>query len=212
MKNSTNMPYENIVVIIGRVLSINKVHERLGASFYEVNVRINRLTAGKYDDVIIYAPQWAMPTVGLAVGDTVRLVGEVRVYKNRNSLWQAKCMKVYTKKIAIVGPDAPHTNRVELIGDICRVWNKRKTPLTDRVLTDFSVLVYRTEGYSKGDRSDLIHCIAWGDEEYEKVNHSGEKVHIIGRIQQRAFEKEHENGTSTKEFTYEISCRVINIC
>ena len=81
MKNSTNMPYENIVVIIGRVLSINKVHERLGASFYEVNVRINRLTAGKYDDVIIYAPQWAMPTVGLAVGDTVRLVGLAKKHK-----------------------------------------------------------------------------------------------------------------------------------
>lgn len=210
MKNS-NQPYENIAVIIGKLVNLRKVHERLGAAFYEITVRVDRLTAGKHDDIVVYAPQWALPG-RIAISDTIRLVGELRIYKNRNSLWQAKCMKVYTKRIDIVAPTVPHKNRVELIGDIIQVWNKRETPLTNRVLTDFSLLVYRMEGYSKGERSDLIHCIAWGDEDFEKINQAtGEKLRVIGRIQERPFEKKHSNGTVTKEKTHEVSCRAIEI-
>ena len=207
----TNKPYENIAVIIGKLMNLRKVHERLGATFYEITVRVNRTTPGKYDNIIVYAPQWALPD-GIAINDTIRLIGEVRIYKNRNSLWQAKCMKVYTKRIDVVGSTVPHTNRVELIGDICQVWGKRKIPLTERVITELALMVYRTEGYSKGERADRIHCIAWGDS-LEKVHHEPDtKVHVIGRIQERTFEKENPNGTVAKETTHEVSCQVIENC
>ena len=208
---TSNMSYENIAVIIGYLVNLRKVHERLGAAFYEITVRVNRTTEGKHDDIVVYAPQWALPAK-IAISDTIRLTGEVRVYKNRNSLWQAKCMKVYTKKIDIMAPNAPHTNRVELIGDVCKVWNRRTTPISGRVLTDFSVAVHRTGGYSKGDRSDHIHCIAWSNAEYEKIKDSvGKKAKIVGRIQERTFEKQRENGTVTKETIHEISCSSIEI-
>lgn len=206
-----NQPYENIVVLIGKLFDIRKVHERLGAAFYEITLRVNRTTPGKHDDITVYAPEWALPE-GITIGDTIRLMGEARIYKNRTSLWQAKCLKVYTKKITIVANDAPHTNRVELIGDIIQVWNKRTTPLTNRLITDFSLLVCRMEGYSKGERSDLIHCIAWGDSDFEKINNAeGRKLRVIGRVQERSFDKDHSDGTRTKENTHEISCRTIEI-
>lgn len=208
----TNKPYENIAVIIGKLMNMRKVHERLGAAFYEIKVRVNRQTPGKHDDIIVYAPQWALPG-GIAISDTIRLVGELRIYKNRNSLWQAKCMKVYTKRIDVVASTVPHTNRVELIGDICQVWGKRKTPLTERVITELALMVYRTEGYSKGERADRIHCIVWGEDGLANVSHDpDDKVHIIGRIQERTFEKEHPDGKVTKETTHEVSCQIIENC
>ena len=210
MKTS-KLAYENFVTIIGKVVSITKANERLGAAFYEIGVRVNRATAGKYDDVIVYAPEWARPEE-FFIGKTVKLNGELRIYKNRRSLWQSKQMMVYTKKITIVDDNVPHINEVELIGDLHQFCESRKTPLTDRVITDFSILVYRTGGYCKGERFEIIHCIAWRDqtEEFQKILNDNGKVHVFGRIQQRAFEKKHSNGTVTNEFVHEISCRSVN--
>ena len=208
---ASNLPYKNTALIIGKLISCRKVHEQLGAAFYDLTLRVNRLTDGKHDDIVIYAPQWALPG-RIAISDTLRVVGEVRTYKNLNSLWQSKCIKVYTKKITIVDANVPHTNRVELIGNLSKVGKKRNIPITNKVMTDFSVVVYRTEGYSKGERSDFINCVAWGNEIFAKLNHSvSKKIRIIGRIQERTFEKRHSNDTVTKETVHEISCASIEI-
>lgn len=205
-----SMVTENFIALIGKVESITKIHERLGASYYEIELVVNRTTEGKCDHIVVYAPHWALPKE-FALDKTVRVIGEVRTYKNRISSWQAKRTMVYTKKIIMASDNSPHINQVEIIGELHQVWNPRETPLSGKMITDFSVLVLRNDGYGKGERADLVHCLAWGEQAavFNEIIENGGRIRILGRLQERKFEKQHPNGKVTKETIHEISCRAI---
>lgn len=206
----TNAMYENAVVLVGKVMNVALSHQQLGMSYYELTVRVNRLTEGKYDDVPVLAPQWAVRNI--EDGMTVKVCGELRMYKNRGIGWQAKHLMVYTKKVQVVPCKTAHVNDVKLIGDIKNIWEIRKTPLTDRVITDFSVMVKRQNGYGKNEKAEVIHCIAWSEQaNFVSSLHLDTKVMIFGRVQARAFDKKHSDGTQTQEWVHEVSCRSVRL-
>lgn len=206
----TNVMYENNVTLVGKVTNKLLSHQQLGMSYYEITVRVNRLTEGKYDEIPVLTPQWVVKNI--EEGMTVKVCGELRVYKNRGATWQAKRLMVFTKKVQVLSGETEHVNQVSLVGNLHNVWEARKTPLSERVITDFSVMIDRTAGYGKHSKADVIHCIAWSEQANFVSNlPTGTNLNISGRVQARAFDKRHSDGSVTKEWVHEVSCRSVRV-
>ena len=92
------------------------------------------------------------------------------------------------------------SNEVTLTGYICKKPIYRKTPF-GREIADVLLAVNRA--YNK---SDYIPCIAWGrNARFCENMQVGTELKIIGRVQSRAYEKKHEDGTIENRMAYEVS-------
>lgn len=121
---------------------------------------------------------------GVAAGDIVEVVGEVRTRNNNGKV------EVFIFAQSIAGTLASDTNEVVLSGNICKPPIYRVTPL-GREITDIILAVHRLYG------TDFIPCIAWGKyAKYSSHFKVGDRVDLRGRFQSR----EHRKGVS-----YEVS-------
>ena len=92
------------------------------------------------------------------------------------------------------------SNEVTLNGYICKKPIYRQTPF-GREIADLLLAVNRA--YNK---SDYIPCIAWGrNARFCENMQVGTELKIIGRVQSRAYEKKHEDGTIENRMAYEVS-------
>ena len=92
------------------------------------------------------------------------------------------------------------TNEVVLVGYICKKPIYRQTPF-GREISDLLLAVNRA--YNK---SDYIPCIAWGrNARFCQNLEVGTEVKVVGRVQSRAYEKKHEDGTIENRVAYEVS-------
>ena len=92
------------------------------------------------------------------------------------------------------------SNEVILTGYICKTPIYRQTPF-GREIADILLAVNRA--YNK---SDYIPCITWGrNARYCSKMPVGTEVKVIGRVQSRAYEKKHEDGTVEQKVAYEVS-------
>lgn len=202
----TNTMYENNVTLVGQVMEITLSHRTFNTSYYELLIRVNRTTDGKYDDIPVIAPEWLAKN--LENDKTIMIHGQLRIYKNSISTWQRKRIMVFAKSIRVVNDYSFHINQVTLIGDVHRVSPLRFTPLSTRLICDFSIIVHRAD-YNK---FDTIFCIAWGNKaNYVSSLKDGAKVKIEGRIQTRAFTKKHPDGSESQETVQEVSCTSVQL-
>ncbi len=197
--------FANSAVLVGKVMNIAESHQQFGVSYYDIVLRVNRTTVGKYDDIVVCAPEWLKKPI--EEGMTISVIGEVRTYRNHGSGWQQKETVVYAKKIVPVFDYTAHKNQIVLQGMVDSVLPIRSTPLTNRMITDFSVRVDRLSGYAKQGGFDVISCVAWGRYAHlvSAVCEPGKVVKINGRIQTRAFEKKHKDGRIEPSQVTEIS-------
>lgn len=92
------------------------------------------------------------------------------------------------------------SNEVILTGYICKTPIYRQTPF-GREIADILLAVNRA--YNK---SDYIPCITWGrNARFCSKMEVGTEVKVIGRVQSRAYEKKHEDGTVEQKVAYEVS-------
>ncbi len=156
--------------------------------------------SGFDDEVVVHLPYTYESQIN--PGDPIEINGQFRSYnKNING---TRRLVLFVKPDFIGKLDflIEGENFIKLQGTICRCPVYRKTPLTDRVITDFMLAVNRPDG-----GTDYVPCIAWAHNALALKNAKvGERISILGRIQSREYKKVYEDGKEEMRTAYEISC------
>lgn len=177
-------------------------HEFYGERFYKAAITVNRLSGGK-DTLIIVASDRVIDITIPIWGRIVSVGGEIRTYNTPDS---KLCVYIYASDMDIINSvDCIHVsdNNVVLSGYICKKNSScRRTPLSDRVITDFILANNKLNG-----KSNYIPCVAWNkDAVYVDGLDIGSHVLIRGRFQSRIYSKNGE-----RRVTYEVSIKSIQI-
>ena len=198
----TNYSQNNYILLVGQVTSDKTFsHEIYGESFYNFNLEIPRLS-GISDIIPITISERLIANFDLTIGKKVVIEGQFRSYNTYEDSRSRLILTVFVKEIREKGEDEEIKvpNEVQLIGHICRKPIYRKTPF-GREIADILVAVNRA--YNK---SDYIPCITWGrNARFCEDMPIGTELKLIGRVQSRAYEKKHEDGTVESRTAYEVS-------
>lgn len=201
---NTNYSENNQLVLVGKVVSEQKYsHEIFGEKFYKIDLEVVRLSSNA-DIIPITISERLIAGMDLSIGIMVRVEGQFRSYNNYENEKNRLILTVFAKEIAEVNEEETDkntiTNEVTLIGYICKKPIYRQTPF-GREIADILLAVNRA--YNK---SDYIPCIAWGrNARFCADMETGTEIKIVGRVQSRAYEKKHEDGTVEAKIAYEVS-------
>ena len=205
---NTNYDDNNHIILLGKVTSEKRfTHEIYGEKFFVFDLSVPRLS-GSADVIPVTISERLLTNQDIEIGNKLEIEGQFRSYNSympgRNKL----VLTVFTKDIRflenqedeiIAGKDVI-SNEVTLDGFLCKKPIYRKTPF-GREIADILLAVNR--GYNK---SDYIPCIAWGrNARFCENMPVGTEVKIVGRVQSRAYEKKHEDGTIETKVAYEVS-------
>lgn len=130
----------------------------------------------------------------------VEIIGELRTYSVYENGVNRLRLYVFVKEISIVETYFDKdTNTLKVGGVIIKKSKLRVTPLK-RALINFTVRV------DSGDKVNLIPCIAW-EKMIPKIStyDIGSHISLWGRLQSRAYVKDHENGEIESLMTHEVS-------
>ena len=198
----TNYSQNNYILLVGQVTSEKKFsHEIYGESFYNFNLEIPRLS-GISDIIPITISERLIANFDLAIGKKVVIEGQFRSYNSYEDSRSRLVLTVFVKEIREKGEEEEIKipNEVQLVGHICRKPIYRKTPF-GREIADILVAVNRA--YNK---SGYIPCITWGrNARFCEDMPIGTELKLVGRVQSRAYEKKHEDGTVEARTAYEVS-------
>ena len=202
---NTNYLENNYLTLVGKVTGEKKFsHEIYGESFYVFNLEIPRLS-GNSDIIPITVSERLIKEETLQEGKKLLVKGQFRSYNSYEEGKNRLILTVFAKDIMEYKeeeeePREKTSNEVVLNGYICKKPIYRQTPF-GREISDILLAVNRA--YNK---SDYIPCIAWG--RYARFCQNlevGVQVKVVGRVQSRAYEKKHEDGTVETRTAYEIS-------
>lgn len=188
----------NVVYLTGRVAEEPKYsHQVFGEGFYETKVEVERLS-GLVDVIPVTVSERLLGEGDFEEGKYVSVSGQFRSY---NKTADGKSRLMLTVFVRETNEDLPpNTNKIELIGYVCKPPVYRTTPFK-REIADVLIAVNRA--YNK---SDYIPCIAWGrNARFAEKLVVGDKVGLSGRIQSREYRKTDENGVESVRVAYEIS-------
>ena len=188
----------NVVYLTGRVAEEPKYsHQVFGEGFYETKVEVERLS-GLVDVIPVTVSERLLGEGDFEEGKYVSVSGQFRSY---NKIADGKSRLMLTVFVRETNEDMPpNTNKIELIGYVCKPPVYRTTPFK-REIADVLIAVNRA--YNK---SDYIPCIAWGrNARFAEKLVVGDKVGLSGRIQSREYRKTDENGVESVRVAYEIS-------
>lgn len=188
----------NVVYLTGRVAEEPRYsHQVFGEGFYETKVEVERLS-GLVDVIPVTVSERLLGEGDFEEGKYVSVSGQFRSY---NKIADGKSRLMLTVFVRETNEDLPpNTNKIELIGYVCKPPVYRTTPFK-REIADVLIAVNRA--YNK---SDYIPCIAWGrNARFAEKLVVGDKVGLSGRIQSREYRKIDENGVESVRVAYEIS-------
>ena len=205
-----NTIYEenNHMTLMGKVTSEKRFsHEIYGEKFYVFDISVPRLS-GSSDIIPVTISERLLIGDDIKVDSKVIIDGQFRSYNSYENEKSRLVLTVFAKDIKLTenqeeevkaGKDII-SNEVTLTGYICKKPIYRKTPF-GREIADVLLAVNRA--YNK---SDYIPCIAWGrNARFCENMQVGTELKIIGRVQSRAYEKKHEDGTIENRMAYEVS-------
>lgn len=188
----------NVVYLTGRVAEEPRYsHQVFGEGFYETKVEVERLS-GLVDVIPVTVSERLLGEGDFEEGKYVSVSGQFRSY---NKIADGKSRLMLTVFVRETNEDLPpNTNKIELIGYVCKPPVYRTTPFK-REIADVLIAVNRA--YNK---SDYIPCIVWGrNARFAEKLVVGDKVGLSGRIQSREYRKTDENGVESVRVAYEIS-------
>lgn len=173
-------------------------HEVYGEGFYELQVRVMRLS-GQADVLPVTISERIIQRNDLKVGSEICAVGQFRSY---NKLEGGKSRLMLTVFVRDIVEDVPgrNPNGIVLSGYICKPPIYRTTPF-NREIADLLIAVNRA--YNK---SDYIPCIAWGrNARFVQNLRVGDRVVLSGRIQSREYQKRFSEDEVVTMTAYEVS-------
>ena len=189
----------NKVFISGEIVTEAEFsHEVYGEGFYEMNVKVERLS-GQADVLPVTISERLISDKDLKVGANINAIGQFRSY---NKLIDGKSKLMLTVFVRELVDYAPlrNPNSIVLSGYICKPPVYRTTPF-NREIADVLIAVNRS--YNK---SDYIPCIAWGrNARFAKNIAVGERIAISGRIQSREYQKKITDDDVRTLTAYEVS-------
>lgn len=196
------MSYEqmqnNQVYLSGQIASAPEFsHEIMGEKFYDTTVSVERLS-GQSDVIPITVSDRLMEGQNFEIGNLIGLIGQFRSYNKIVDGKSKLVLRVFVRELCECDENAP--NVIELEGYVCKPPVYRTTPFK-REIADLLVAVNRA--YNK---SDYIPAIAWGrNARYASTFDVGDKIHLVGRIQSRIYQKSLDDGTVEDRIAYEVS-------
>lgn len=132
----------------------------------------------------------------IKVMDFISIFGEIRT----RTVGRKLSVFIYVSHIEQISEENDRKNIVELEGTICKPVVNRMTPL-GRNITDVMLAVNRFKG-----RSSYIPLVSWGlDATYLSAFKVGDKIHLKGRFQSRAFSKNCETRVAYEVSISEVS-------
>ena len=204
----TNFAENNHIILVGKITDEKKFsHEIYGEKFYTFDLSVPRLS-GNADIIPVTISERLFKEEDLVVDKKVKITGQFRSYNSYENEKNRLILTVFAKDIEflpnqeeeIVASKDLVSNEVVLIGYICKQPIYRQTPF-GREIADILLAVNRA--YNK---SDYIPCITWGrNARYCSKMEVGTEVKVVGRVQSRAYEKKHEDGTVEQKIAYEVS-------
>ncbi len=196
------MSYEqmqnNRVYLSGQIASAPEFsHEIMGEKFYDTTVSVERLS-GQSDVIPITVSDRLMEGQNFEIGNLIGLIGQFRSYNKIVDGKSKLVLRVFVRELCECDENAP--NVIELEGYVCKPPVYRTTPFK-REIADLLIAVNRA--YNK---SDYIPAIAWGrNARYASTFDVGDKIHLVGRIQSRIYQKSLDDGTIEERVAYEVS-------
>lgn len=196
------MSYEqmqnNQVYLSGQIASAPEFsHEIMGEKFYDTTVSVERLS-GQSDVIPITVSDRLMEGQNFEIGNLIGLIGQFRSYNKIVDGKSKLVLRVFVRELCECDENAP--NVIELEGYVCKPPVYRTTPFK-REIADLLIAVNRA--YNK---SDYIPSIAWGrNARYASTFDVGDKIHLVGRIQSRIYQKSLDDGTIEERVAYEVS-------
>ncbi len=196
------MSYEqmqnNQVYLSGQIASEPEFsHEIMGEKFYDMTVSVARLS-GQNDVIPITISDRLMEGSSFEIGNLIGLIGQFRSYNKIVDGKSKLVLRVFVRELCECDDNAP--NVIEIEGYVCKQPVYRTTPFK-REIADLLIAVNRA--YNK---SDYIPAIAWGrNARYASTFRVGEKIHLVGRIQSRVYQKALDDGSVEERVAYEVS-------
>lgn len=205
---NTNYSDNNHIVLVGKVTSDKRFsHEIYGEKFYIFDLSVPRLS-GNADIIPVTVSERLLTIDELTIDKKIIVEGQFRSYNSYENEKNRLVLTVFAKEVKFVENQEEElqvskdfiSNEVTLNGYICKKPIYRQTPF-GREISDILLAVNRA--YNK---SDYIPCIAWGrNARFCENMPVGTELKIIGRVQSRAYEKKHEDGTIENRMAYEVS-------
>ena len=188
----------NQVYLSGQIASAPEFsHEIMGEKFYDTTVSVERLS-GQSDVIPITVSDRLMEGQNFEIGNLIGLIGQFRSYNKIVDGKSKLVLRVFVRELCECDENAP--NVIELEGYVCKPPVYRTTPFK-REIADLLIAVNRA--YNK---SDYIPVIAWGrNARYASTFDVGDKIHLVGRIQSRIYQKSLDDGTIEERVAYEVS-------
>ena len=194
MENTSNKVFIRGEILSSAIFS----HEIYGEGFYEMEVKVNRLS-GQSDIIPVTISERLMQEKDLQVGSTISAIGQFRSY-NKLVDGKSKLMLTVFVREVIDTDETKNPNNIVLSGYICKEPVYRTTPF-NREISDVLIAVNRA--YNK---SDYIPCIAWGrNARFVKNLNVGDFITISGRIQSREYQKKYSETDIRTLTAYEVS-------
>ena len=172
-------------------------HDIMGDTFYDTTVSVERLS-GQSDVIPLTVSDRLMEGQNFEIGNLIGLIGQFRSYNKIVDGKSKLVLRVFVRELCECDENAP--NVIELEGYVCKPPVYRTTPFK-REIADLLIAVNRA--YNK---SDYIPAIAWGrNARYASTFDVGDKIHLVGRIQSRIYQKSLDDGTIEERVAYEVS-------
>lgn len=189
----------NKVFLKGEVVSSPQFsHEVFGEGFYELQLKVSRLS-DNFDIIPITVSERLLTNNNFNIGSTVCIKGQFRSYNKLEETKSKLLLTVFVRDLIEID-ESMNPNIIELNGFVCKEPIYRTTPFKREIC---DVLLAVNRAYNK---SDYLPCIAWGrNARYVKNIKIGQKVTIIGRIQSREYQKKIGENESLTKTAYEIS-------
>ena len=173
-------------------------HEMYGEGFYEMQVKVNRLS-GQGDILPVTVSERIIADKNLKVGDVICAFGQFRSYNKLVNGKSKLMLTVFIREI-LDSELGKNPNNIVISGYICKPPIYRTTPF-NREIADVLIAVNRS--YNK---SDYIPCIAWRrNARFVKNLEVGERIALSGRIQSREYQKKISETESKTMTAYEVS-------
>ncbi len=194
----------NKVCLTGRISSEPEFsHEIMGEGFYDLTIAVKRLS-GQEDLIPLTVSERLMEDDSFKIGNLIGVIGQFRSYNKLVDNKSKLVLRVFVREIA--APDEDEPNTIEIDGFVCKTPVYRTTPFK-REISDMLIAVNRA--YNK---SDYIPAIAWGrNARYAGTFEVGDRVHIVGRIQSRVYQKQLEDGVIEERTAYEVSVSKLDL-
>lgn len=172
-------------------------HEILGERFFELSLSVPRLS-GQEDIIPLTISERIMSENCFEIGNLIGVIGQFRSYNKLVDGRSKLVLRVFVRALCDV--DEQNPNQIEIEGFLCKPPVYRTTPF-NREITDLLLAVNRA--YNK---SDYIPAIAWGrNARFASTFAVGDKLHLIGRIQSRIYQKQLDSGDVEERIAYEVS-------